>query len=105
MVAVKRLANGRWTRQYPHTVGRIANVVRRTFIAHNFQPLTTTVFLARCYPRLTRYAVWQYRCVRKALRRVAVSLGRISGRKGRPILWAPKGHTENLSEMRGEKPA
>ena len=49
---------------------------RRTFIAHDFQPLTIRTVLPRCYPGVARYARWMRERVREALRDCAVSLGR-----------------------------
>jgi hypothetical protein len=88
-VAPTRDKTGRWThtRGKPPGHGRLLRAVRRTFIAHNFQPLTIRTFLPRAYPDARQYVKWMYERLREALRSCAVSLGRQWHLQGAPHLW------------------
>jgi hypothetical protein len=71
-------------------LGRIQLQVRRAFVSSSGRPLQISDLLPRVYPRLTQFESWHRWSIRRALLRVAVSLGRIPSRRGRPNLWAPK---------------
>jgi hypothetical protein len=94
MDAPTRDKSGRFTgiTYKPPGCGRVQKAVRRTFIAHGYQPLTIGAFLPRCYPKARRYVWWMRSSVHQALRRCAVSLGRQWHLQGAPHLWvwAPK---------------
>src|SRR5262249_44988617 len=71
-------------------IGRIQRAVRRGFIASQGEPLSTSQLVARAYPRLKAFAIWQYAQVREAAGKWCERVGMVNGRKGRAILWAPK---------------
>lgn len=72
-----------------YRVGRIQRQIRRAFIAHGGSPLNIGQFLEWAYPASERHPIWHRTNVHRALRRFAVSLGRIPDRPGRPCVWAP----------------
>jgi hypothetical protein len=71
-------------------VGRIQRQVRRAFVASSGAPLEISALLASCYPRLAKFKHGHRKSVHRALKRFAVSLGRLPHVQGRPALWAPK---------------
>src|SRR5262249_23195815 len=70
-------------------IGRIQRAVRRGFIASQGEPLSTSQLVARAYPRLKAFAIWQYAQVRSAAARWCVRIGRVRGRRGIAVLWSP----------------
>jgi hypothetical protein len=88
----QRRARRPWllNRGKPDRIGRVQRQILRAFIASNGQPLLISDLLPRCYPRAKRFEKWHRNGVHAALRRFAVSLGRLPNVQGRPALWAPK---------------
>src|SRR5262245_11905580 len=48
--------------------GKLQRAVRRELVAYDGRPTTTTDLMKRAFPRLHRYANWNYRAVRLAVR-------------------------------------
>ena len=77
---------------------RVRRAVSRCFIVSNGQPILTREVLSRAFPKQQRFSSWHYWSAYRALRGVAVVVGRHRFGRGRPNLWKPNEH------IGGDKP-